>query len=129
MTKQTYKLTKAAAVDEFVEGQRLLAVADFEPEAEGDLQIVRREVLEFLEYEDDPAWLEVKNGRGRTGFVPRAKVVAYQSDMELSGGEGEGEGESGGEELKSGGRSKWQEARGLLEKGALKIAHKQGREI
>ena len=123
MTKQTYKLTKAAAVDEFVEGQRLLAVADFEPEAEGDLQIVRREVLEFLEYEDDPAWLEVKNGRGRTGFVPRAKVVAYQSDMELSGGEGEGE------ELKSGGRSKWQEARGLLEKGALKIAHKQSREI
>ena len=123
MTKQTYKLTKAAAVDEFVEGQRLLAVADFEPEAEGDLQIVRREVLEFLEYEDDPAWLEVKNGRGQTGFVPRAKVVAYQSDMELSGGEGEGE------ELKSGGRSKWQEARGLLEKGALKIAHKQSREI
>ena len=127
MTKQTYKLTKAAAVDEFVEGQRLLAVADFEPEAEGDLQIVRREVLEFLEYEDDPAWLEVKNGRGQTGFVPRAKVVAYQSDMELS--EGEGEGESGGEGLKSGGRSKWQEARGLLEKGALKIAHKQSREI
>ncbi len=68
--------------DEFAEGQKLQATVDIEPEEEGDLKVKKNEILTFLDYEDDPAWLEVETSTGKTGFVPRSKVREYNEDDE-----------------------------------------------
>ncbi len=72
----------AVKKDEFEEGQKLVAIVDIEPEEEGDLAVRQNELLTFLEYEDDPAWLEVETSTGKTGFVPRSKVRVYDEDEE-----------------------------------------------
>lgn len=70
--------------NKYKEGTMLLVIENFEPEYEGDLRAKKDEIVEFLNYgEDDPAWLEVKNNEGYTGFIPEENVKKKEENKPI----------------------------------------------
>ena len=71
---------KSALNNELIEGTKLIVIKDYTPECEGDLEVKKNEIVEFLDYsEDDTAWLEVKNSSGESGFIPSANIEIYHA--------------------------------------------------
>ncbi|XP_076467765.1 tyrosine-protein kinase TXK-like [Babylonia areolata] len=69
--------------DPVKEQEKLLYVAvyDFEPAEEGDLQLCKGEEFEILDYKKENWWL-AKNKNGKQGYIP-SNYVKNKSDLEI----------------------------------------------
>lgn len=69
---------------EFMEGQKLIVTKQIIPEYEGDLEVKKNDVVEFLDFsEEDVEWLEVRDKDGKFEYCPKCSLNVFYLNLAI----------------------------------------------